>query len=816
MKKNITCIVALSLMLNICIAKDIISQNCKKMSNPKLVLNYLNGVAQTKTQAVFSAEKIEIILKSSQGAGLAGITQENICIVNTYNQTNGYYRDIIELVGQKLNEANDEYGTQFSEEDLSKYIMSRAEFIRNGLSAFSSLPHLTVPVKIFSSLLSEIVIDEGKAIQPVVQASHIETVNKVMVDIEGLISNVNLPIVLVSHSQGNMFANELVSQLRSVGTDETKKFMTNRFANLQVATPVKSILAPINDYYTHQDDILINTLKESIGGSFDIKDANLRYFPARLHFFSDPNDVGEAVTNLKNFRIFEDLHGFDEHYISDTSYGTEYSALWDSVLYEHPYVEKIYGQAGQAQIFLYNKIQYDKYKNTASGTITNITTNTSMKKMSDIFYTKLNDLAKQVVCTPDSVSGGTIESLGFEVRPVYSPVGSIYTKLGSTKDILSYEVGKRDESGNFTTEGVDQKDFTIHMHLNHSTGYVKVANAGEVFKPEYKAYFSSDNNHNNLTIRVIYRGNKDSTGNETALTSCYSTTYFATGALGSLRLDHWGVTTKLSATPSRFNTVDVVSHKLFTARFSDPLGGAKRQWWLSELDESSFQEIYSWRTKNATIPEGLTLLNPGEKASEYEFSVTSNVNKVVILESCTPIRCSHQVQSIALPDFVKGSGGALGEVAKITIINKVPAYPFYDAHYEATLVGGQIYGPSWYGGDANGTTAYLNQIKGRGPFFKDHGSLSYYSFNSIVGCSTESGSAESLRGITLQSGTAIEGVWEGGSTEKNSYHDVTKVNVIYNMTLKFGEATDFFGNIVSNDIVDFSHSGDFVACDRPE
>jgi hypothetical protein len=36
------------------------------------------------------------------------------------------------------------------------------------------------------------------------------------------------------------------------------------------------------------------------------------------------------------------------------------------------------------------------------------------------------------------------------------------------------------------------------------------------------------------------------------------------------------------------------------------------------------------------------------------------------------------------------------------------------------------------------------------------------------------------------------------------------------MTLKFGEATDLFGNIVNNDIVDFSHSGDFIACDRPE
>ncbi len=103
--------------------------------------------------------------------------------------------------------------------------------------------------------------------------------------------------ILISHSQGNMFANQIVDQILS--NDEDRLKYSSYLRNLQVATPAKSIVAEtceLRSYYTLTQDLVINYLARA--ASFG------NVLPANINLIGDPP-------------VDMFVHGFEETYFSN-------------------------------------------------------------------------------------------------------------------------------------------------------------------------------------------------------------------------------------------------------------------------------------------------------------------------------------------------------------------------------------------------------------------------------------------------------------------------------------------------------------------
>ena len=343
--------------------RDVRNLECD--SNDLLTVVHLNGIQTSEDTINFSViPRYKNII--SKEAHLAGIPFRNVCFEYTYNQEEGFAEDTLETFGQKFNEAKGLFGVEFTEEDFSLLVFARSNFsvylleklITNlGLDETVAKAYVAGFVEQISLLITFKEINDA----------HTDTLNLITAEVKGITGPGQNPLVLVSHSQGNLFANELYVNLVNINEDYAK-YMKTSFANLQVATPANIIKAPISDYYTHPQDLVIAGFVAKYP-TFSIKDPNFRYFEK----ISDGDPLG---------------HGFIEVYTNENTYGSFDNELQTSSSLEYP-VWEVITETGSGYF------RYDIYKLGDEVNLVN-SDNDRINNMAEVFYEKLNDLALEV------------------------------------------------------------------------------------------------------------------------------------------------------------------------------------------------------------------------------------------------------------------------------------------------------------------------------------------------------------------------------------------------------------------------------------
>lgn len=278
----------------------IANNDCDK-NNKKISVIYLNGVKNDRPTATTSLGQIEKIFNKNKNDKF--ITDEGIksvCFTYAYNQSKGIfgYQDFIEVLGQKITEEIGE--EKFSWELMSKYIFQRNKFI-------DKLTELT-PVGALTRDILEMIIDYEAERAQKAQLTSLDEI------FDGVASELDKRrVILVSHSQGNLFANELYDKLSISFTSKQLK----KYANLQVGSAASVIRAAdgasFGDYYTAIQDNVIDKL--SILG-FDTLEANVDlydYFTTNIfqwHNFIDiytSNQVSGVLDNNGQIKTMEDI-----------------------------------------------------------------------------------------------------------------------------------------------------------------------------------------------------------------------------------------------------------------------------------------------------------------------------------------------------------------------------------------------------------------------------------------------------------------------------------------------------------------------------
>jgi hypothetical protein len=105
---------------------------------------------------------------------------------------------------------------------------------------------------------------------------------------------------VVSHSQGNLFANRVYESFIS------RQGHTNHFANIQVASPADHVAAKWHDYITLNHDKVIAAVPHSMSGNVD-EDHWWQYTYLNHNFidcyltYKEPSErLIRAIRNLKN------------------------------------------------------------------------------------------------------------------------------------------------------------------------------------------------------------------------------------------------------------------------------------------------------------------------------------------------------------------------------------------------------------------------------------------------------------------------------------------------------------------------------------
>jgi hypothetical protein len=110
----------------------------------------------------------------------------------------------------------------------------------------------------------------------------------------------NNKIFIVSHSQGNLFANRVYD---SFIKDEG---LVNRFANIQVASPADHVAAKWHDYITLNHDKVVGYIPDSMSGNVDEDHwwqyayINHNFIDCYLTYKEPSARIVRAIRNLKN------------------------------------------------------------------------------------------------------------------------------------------------------------------------------------------------------------------------------------------------------------------------------------------------------------------------------------------------------------------------------------------------------------------------------------------------------------------------------------------------------------------------------------
>jgi len=195
------------------------------------------------------------LLKGAYKEALEGrYPEQKFNFVLAYNNSAGKVRDIIEVIGQKLNELNDADANQFTATQYFVLYMTAQAF--NDVIPVSARPIGLVIEEYLASRITD----------SVNSALHIQ---KYVTDLQE-----GKRVLLVAHSQGNLFANQAVLSL--MGT------YSGSIGMIGVASPAAAIYNN-STYYTAHDDRVIDALRII----HDVLPSNLDNDPG---VFNDPRD----------------------------------------------------------------------------------------------------------------------------------------------------------------------------------------------------------------------------------------------------------------------------------------------------------------------------------------------------------------------------------------------------------------------------------------------------------------------------------------------------------------------------------------------
>ncbi len=221
-------------------------QGCE--DNEKLAILYLNGVWNNAFESLEGLNQVENLVTIS---GLDyGVDYNQICFKMLYNQDDSFF-DWVEALAQKIRESD----SSLSEDE-----------VYDGVSKFLFLNKIDNNFEFDNDLRLEEIISERVRNA---EYSTLSSTSNIVRDELALRST-----VIVSHSQGNLFAN-LISE--TVREDDFLVNRFNKYANLQIATPASHITASEfakGDYYTSKTDRVISYIPDLV--DFDILNPNLQ------------------------------------------------------------------------------------------------------------------------------------------------------------------------------------------------------------------------------------------------------------------------------------------------------------------------------------------------------------------------------------------------------------------------------------------------------------------------------------------------------------------------------------------------------------
>ena len=391
----------------------------------KLGFVYLNGINNERDKVNDSVTHIESIIKREQE--IANINIKDTCTGYTYNQTYGILQDTIEVVGQKLNETNSKFGTQLNDKDIARFIFKRKKLIdllikgitKEGGTKVVVLGHV---INIIGDLILYMKV---KASVSQHESSYTEISN----DIKQNFYNSGVPIVLISHSQGNLFANDIYDILANDSDKDVRDYVAQKLANLQIGTPANTVKAKFWDYYTHPDDKIIDDLVNGPLAGFDILDPNIAIYPQEYRSYRTLASTAGINSVLSTVDYIS--HGFVETYSSETAYGSIVPKWLDPT-------PVVITTDDDIVLDSYTSLEGDNIK------LSEFSENKDFARMSDIFYNKLNDLAKKVVakqCTLASSGAKAFSDL--ESLQVYLRSNAIKENLLDSNNqitTISYDI----------------------------------------------------------------------------------------------------------------------------------------------------------------------------------------------------------------------------------------------------------------------------------------------------------------------------------------------------------------------------------------
>lgn len=245
-------------------------------------IQYINGVANTKIDVIASIKKLESYLEKKHDS----LDRRNIVTYDwSYNHTHGRLADFFESGAQRIHQVSSNLGVPISVK--YSYVLL--------YGAIAAIPVTIIPQ--LRPLLKELVIEANR--RAIIEQNDVNTMKEDFKKI--LLSGKKLSII--SHSQGNIFANRALAELGNLPDFSYNKYR-KIISNTRFASPDDSALAYHNNYLTNSEDFINYLTSQKDNYDLIVPESRYEYRP-------DPDP-------LMN-------HGFTETYLfdlADNEFGT--------------------------------------------------------------------------------------------------------------------------------------------------------------------------------------------------------------------------------------------------------------------------------------------------------------------------------------------------------------------------------------------------------------------------------------------------------------------------------------------------------------
>lgn len=212
---------------------------------------FVNGVWNTLAQARDGRNLLESAYRQTLESQYP---EQKFEFKLAYNYSAGKVRDVIEVIGQKLNEINDPDANKLTASQYFNLYMTAKKF--DEIVPLGARP-ITTTIEEYLA---------GRVTDAVNASSHIQ---KYQTDLQE-----GKRVLLIAHSQGNLFANQAVSALMDT--------YGSSIGMIGVASPA-AIVYNNSSYYTAHDDRVIDALRII----HNVLPSNIENDPG---FFNDPRD----------------------------------------------------------------------------------------------------------------------------------------------------------------------------------------------------------------------------------------------------------------------------------------------------------------------------------------------------------------------------------------------------------------------------------------------------------------------------------------------------------------------------------------------